>query len=1493
MRRFWILVFALFFPLAVLAQSAAELSAEIEDDRGFLTGLLERSLSGAGRTVVIEGFQGALSSRATFTEMRIADDDGVWLTLRDGAIQWNRSALLRRRIEIAELTAREILLPRLPAAEESAVQAEVPVFALPELPVAVNIEQIRAERVALGEPVIGVEAALRIDGAMSLDGGEGETQLNVTRLDGVRGEFVLDSAFSNETRVLRLNLALDEAANGILANLIDIYERPALTAQISGEGPLSDFAADIRLATNGQPRITGRISANERPDETGTPGTAFSVQIGGDVASLLRPDDRVFFGRDTRLLAEGWRAETGRIDLPQLSLQTEALSLTGSLSTNDQNAPQLAELQILLGRDANAPVLPVPLPFADAGTNVDSGRLELSYDAAEGEGWTLTGRVGQVDRGGLMIGQLLLDGGGEIVLDDGALVEVTGGLAFGAAGLVFADAGLAQAVGDDVRGRARFNFTPGNVLDIYDVRLDGADFGVNGDFLVAGLASGITLSVDVTARHQDLSRLSQLADRDLTGSAEAVLNGYYIVLNRAFDLDARITATDLTLDQPQLDRLLGGGSDIVVEIRRDETGIEVEELSLTAARVSVDATGRIDSLSSDLVAQISMPSLAEADPDYGGSLMAEARLNGPSGQRRLTVSGETMDLRIGIDAVDRALAGMTNLTLIAGQTPDGYQLDSFRFANPQITASGEGVFAEGALDATADIALPSLSALDPRWSGALTARARLTDEDGRRLIDLTGQGTDLSLGQGNVDGALTGRTDLRVLADQAEGVVTLRDVRITNDQLRATATGQVGEGVTDLAAELRVDTLAPFGPGWRGALTATGTFREAGDGVRRLSLRGTGRDLALGQAQVDGALAGETQLTLEATEAEGVLSLQTARISNPRLQVDATGQLGDGATDLAATIAAGDLRFLGNGIAGALQVQARVLDQGGQRLITANGNASGLRVGQPRVDPVLAGQTVFDLAARQDAAGVSLQRLQVRNPQVTVEASGDPATGLQLDGRLANLGLIVPEFPGPATLSGTLREDGANLVMDLNATAPGGVDLRIAGAAARNGQSADLAITGRADSALANTELRTRSLSGPLAVNLRLAGPLALQSLSGTVSLSGGQLSDPGLGIRLEGINLVAAFQNGQLRLDGGGGFAAGGSIAVSGPVDLQGGSLDLAVSLNQAVLRDPNLYETRLDGTVRISGNLAAGPLVSGRIILDETEIRIPSTGLGGARGIPDIRHVGNQRPPVRATRARAGLEGYPSPAAAAAGLAGPPAVPARNPPRLNLSIEAPNRVFVRGRGVDAELGGGFQVQGTSRNVVPVGNLELIRGRVDLLGNRFNLTEGLIELQGSLIPVIRLVAETQRDGITTRIVIDGELREPDIRFESSPELPEEEVLSQLLFGRGLDTITPLQAAQLANAVAVLAGRGGAGIIGNLRDSAGLDDLDLTTDADGNVELRAGRYLTENVYTDVSVGESGRSTINLNLDITQSLRARGSVGSDGSSSLGVFFERDY
>ena len=76
-------------------------------------------------------------------------------------------------------------------------------------------------------------------------------------------------------------------------------------------------------------------------------------------------------------------------------------------------------------------------------------------------------------------------------------------------------------------------------------------------------------------------------------------------------------------------------------------------------------------------------------------------------------------------------------------------------------------------------------------------------------------------------------------------------------------------------------------------------------------------------------------------------------------------------------------------------------------------------------------------------------------------------------------------------------------------------------------------------------------------------------------------------------------------------------------------------------------------------------------------------------------------------------------------------------------------------------------------------------------------------------------------------------------------------------------------------------------------DHVVLDDLDLTTDEEGDISVRAGKYLSDNLYTDVQVDADGTSKINLNLDVSQELTARGSVGSDGDSTVGLFYERDY
>ncbi|WJS84866.1 translocation/assembly module TamB domain-containing protein [Paracoccus sp. TOH] len=1482
-------------PSPALAQdSAAEISQEVEDDKGFITRFLQEKLSGAGRAVTIDGFRGALSSRATFDRMTIADDDGVWITLENGAMSWSRSALLSRRIQIDELSAERVILPRLPGTGESAPQAEAREFSLPQLPVAVNIDKIQVGRVELGQPIIGQEAVIAIDGSMNLENGEGATKLAIDRVDGPRGEFQLDAGFSNETRVLALDLKLDEDRDGLFTNIVKMNGRPAVQAEISGTGPLSDYTANIRLNTDGQPRVQGTVSVKAEARE-GAPGTAFRAQLAGDIATLTSPENQQFFEGTSQIRAEGWRGADGRLLIPELKVTTGALDLAGSVATTARGAPESAHLTLLLGQDAGATQLPVAVPFGDKPMTVTSGSLRLDYDAAQGAGWVLKGRVGDIARPDLALSELRLDGRGRIVLTpEQALSEVRGWVAFGMDDVKPTDQGLAEAVGDTLNGGVNFAFTPGNALKFWGMNVNGDGYGFKGEMEVSGLKSGLALAGDITARHGDLSHFSRLAGRELGGQAEAAIKGRYVLLGKAFDVDTQVKGIDIRIGQENADRMLAGESTIDLSATRDTTGIRLNRLHVNAQNLTAEAQGYLNSNASDVTATISMPDLSVADPQYAGAVQTRAHLTGPQGGRKLALEGKARDLALGRPEIDGAFKGETDLTIALQERRGTYELQEFKLANPQLDAEGAGTFSMEALDGRLSVTMPDLSVLGRGFSGGVTLQGTAAKQGDARRLELTGRGTDLRFGQQDVDGALTGVTALKLSAREQGGEFTIDSFDLRNQQMLATAQGTIGK-TTDMTGAVTIRSLASFGRGWRGALDAQGSFKDAGDGARRLDVTGTGTDLSFGQAQVDGALAGQTKLAVQGTERGGVFTIDTATVENPRLNLGASGKIGTGATDLSANLRADDLRFLGRGFRGAVQAQGRVQDQqDGTRAITATGQASNLAVGNAQADAVLAGQTSIELAATQRADGsLTVSRLRAQNPQLSVTGDGSPAEGLNLDARLADLGLLVQGFPGPAAVAGTIRNTGQNYELNLTATGPGNTQARVTGTAAASFATADIQVSGTSNAAAANPFLRTRSIEGPLSFDLRLNGKPALESLSGRVALTGGRLAEPRFVLAVDSLNVNADFAGGRIDVDVRGAVKAGGTITVSGPVNLAGDrQMNLDVRLADVVLRDPNLYETRVSGAINVAGTVGQGPLVSGRIDVGHTELRIPSTGLGGAKAIPDIIHR-SERPPQRQTRAKAGLLEFPNPDAMAAGMTSPPAIPPADPARFELLISAPDQVFVRGRGVDAELGGEIRLTGNAHQPIPIGQLELIRGRVDLLGKRFDMTEGLIELQGSLIPVIRLVAQTEQDGITTRIIIDGEAQDPEITFESSPQMPQEEVLSQLLFGRGLDNISALQAAQLASAVATLAGKGGEGIVGRLRASTGLDDLDLATDDDGNVSLRAGKYLSENLYTDVQVGGDGKTQLNLNLDVSKSLTARGSVDSEGESTIGLFYERDY
>ncbi len=897
----------------------------------------------------------------------------------------------------------------------------------------------------------------------------------------------------------------------------------------------------------------------------------------------------------------------------------------------------------------------------------------------------------------------------------------------------------------------------------------------------------------------------------------------------------------------------GPDTRLVAEGTRSAAGaLDLARLALTARALRLEGSL---ALAADLMPERIALTGRLADPAGGPVLLP---LSGPP------VTVAAADLALGFDAA--AGEGWTARASVTGLAGPGVSIADLALegagsiTRPGAAGAARGV--AGTLRLTAGGVAPADPALAAALGPQLTGEAALRWTEGAGALAV--ERLTLAAAGGALDGA--GR-----IAGLASGWQVTGRARLTAPDLARFA--PLAAMPLAGAAEAGIEgSASPLGGGFD------------------LTLDARTRDLALGQREADLLLAGDARLTASALRDGGGIALRSLALEAGGGRLTASGQVASAGSRIAARLDLPDLGRLGPGRGGSLEADLTLsgAPQDGQIALAATGRD--LRTGQAAADRLLAGESRLTLDLGLAGGKPRLDGATFGNPQMTARATAEgsaaPAPGgprrLAVEARLSDLALVVPGFPGPLTLAGTLEEGPGGPVLDLRAEGPGQTAATVQGSLSPDLATADLAIRGSAQAGLANPFLAPRAVSGALDFDLRLQGPATLASLSGPVRLSGGRLSDPALPFALADIAASATLAGGAAQVEGAGSLTTRGRVAVAGRVGLAAPYAgDLAVTLAGARLRDPDLYSTTADGTLQISGPLAGGPAISGRIALGETELRIPAAGFGGAGAVPGLAHV-HEPAAVRATRARAGLDGT-----ARARRAGGGASP------LDLTISAPSQVFLRGRGLDAELGGEVVLRGTTAAVAPAGGLELIRGRLDLLGRRLELTQGRIVMQGDLVPFVEVSAESAGEGITAFVTVSGPLDSPEVRFTSSPELPEEEVLAQLLFGQGIASISPLQAARLAGAVATLAGRGGEGIIGRLREGFGLADLDLQTAADGGATLRAGRYLTEKVYSDVEVDPTGRSRINLNLDIRRGLTVKGRVGSDGDAGLGLFLERDY
>lgn len=1376
MRCVFALLACLMWPTVLVAQAADD------DDRGYIAGLLESALGGEDRTVRIFGFAGALSSTATIERITIADGEGIWLTLEQVALNWNRGALLRGEIDVNELTAARIDLPRLPVAAPGidVPDAEAKPFALPDLPASVKIAKLAVDVVALGAPVLGETTELSVTGAATLAGGAGDATLVAQRIDGSRASFNVAARYANDTRALNIDLDVSEDAGGLMSGLMDLPGRPSLDLKVVGDGLLSDFAATLDLRTDNTPRLTGALSLQSEVD--GPMG--FDVDLSGDVTTLFLPQHAAFFGPDVALSAQGDQDASGALNLNTFVLDTRALRLNGQAALNSDGWPTLLKITGQISDPSGTPVL---LPAGGGETHVDMANLTVSYDASDSDALNASITVSGLDRADVQANALVLAVNGTLSGDVNTVGAVDARVDLDASGLGFADPALARAVGAVVRGGLTVGYGDDSPLRLGNMSLQGASWDLGGNAVIQSLSEDFSTTFDVTLDTPDLSAFADLAGLQLEGGGTLAASGN-AALGGFFDVEVVGTTQDLALGIAQADALLTGTTTVDVAARRDETGTFLDKFTLNNAALAGDVSARLQTGASQVSYDLRLDDAARIVPSLPGPL---------------SVTG-TARQRSDIWDVVAALAG---------------PLDAAANVNASIAPARIGI------DLSASV--PDLNPLVPQITGGAQITANAVQVDGRWDFNSDIQGPYASA---------------------------------------VTARGQFTGGLLNADYTAALPSLEPLVPGIPGALSLNGDVQQRVDGW-----------------QFATALSGPyaSRVTANGELVSGALSADyTAAL--PDVGAVAPGLTGPASLN-------GNVRQVADGWQFNTNLSGPYASQGTvSGTYIASRLASAFKLGVPNLAPLapgVSGPLALDGTLAQTDNGWSVST-DIEGPYRstgTVSGTfGAVGTTARYALQMPNIGALVPRMSGPAAVNGTATQVARGFDVDALLDGPAGTTARVQGLVGTDGRL-ELDANGQAQLGLINPFIAPRSLAGVANFDLTVDGPPALGSLSGRVTTEGTRLAAPKLPLSFADLSGAVDLRSGQAVLDLTGQVTEGGTVRIAGPITLNGGfPAQLEVALANVVVTDRVLYTSTINGGVSVNGALTGGAQIAGAINAGETTVQVPSSSVSTLGSIPEINHIGATRPQMR-TRQRAGLIKDTSQSSSASSVAFP----------LDITVNAPSRIFVRGRGLDAELGGNLRITGSTADTISTGQIDLIRGRLNVLNKRFDLTEGRVELQGRFELFLRFVAETSTTTGSARIVVQGSASDPTVTFEATPEAPQDQVLAQIFFGRDITQLSAFQALQLASAVATLAGRGGEGLVSRLRGGIGLDDLDVTTDADGNAAVRAGKYISENIYTDVTVGGATGPEVSLNIDLTPSITARGKVGADGNTGIGIFIEKDY
>ncbi len=963
------------------------------------------------------------------------------------------------------------------------------------------------------------------------------------------------------------------------------------------------------------------------------------------------------------------------------------------------------------------------------------------------------------------------------------------------------------------------------------------------------------LAADAVLTLPDLGPLAAVAALDLTGRTTLNLHADQARTGTPEGVTALHADGTLALTggPAPVPALLGNDARIAIDATTAGSTVTLTRASVAGAAVTLDAHGQTTPAGLDATARLALSNLSLLTPTVTGAATLDAHAVGPLEALALdaTIAGD-----VGAPGIERApiklAANFTGLP-----------------AKPTGRITGSGTLAGAPLDL----------ALDATRDAAGTLHASIGKADWRSLHadgDLT-LPAGATIPTGTVNLRMPTLADLRPLIGQklSGGVVASLAIDPATATLDAELrnAGLPGTEVGHATVKARVaDPLA--NPSVNATLVADGIDAAGTTGNARIEVNGPQTALAI-RANANLVSAG----TAAQIAGTALLDAAEKQVRLDTLQVDAKPP-GYGAAEIVRLTAPATVRFA-DGVAVdrlRLALRSATLDVAGKLSPTLDATvAVRANVGDlplPQADGPAVPQYDGSITVDAKLAGTPAA------PAGTVKLS---AADLRARGGAAR---AIP----PANLNATANLGGDKTARIEARLVAGAANLALNGVAPLGAGPLNLRANGGLDLAMLDPILAAdgRRLRGRLTLDSTIGGTVEAPQIAGGAQLAGGEFEDYGQGIHVDRLAATIRADGQTVRIASFTGRAGPGTIGASGTVGVlaPGLPVDLTITARNARPLASDTLSADIDADLTVKGpaaSLAAG----GKIRIRRADLSIPSS-LPASVAVLKVSRPGDKPPPPP----------------------GPPTSIA-----LDLTIDAPGQIFIRGRGVDAEMAGNLRIRGTSTQPQVGGGLNMRRGTVSVAGTTLNFSRGKVGFDGTGVngkidPTLDLSADSTAGGVTATLNIGGYVSKPKISLTSVPDLPQDEVLAYLIFKRSAKELGPFQIAQIAAGLAELSGvtGSGGGPLDTIRKGLGLDRLGIGSSSNTAASssssssstanaptVEAGRYVANGVYVGAKQGATGGQTgATVQIDITKGLKLQTDVGTgQGGNQVGVTYQFEY